>query len=163
MSSDPRNTRVVAALIAAMTLGAFLLLGLERFAPRTPGFGGELLLTARSGQSLDGVLIDFGYEGYVPSAAGYDCVILPTGAHAWTEREHRGELRILLLGYEAEDRLQDAQALKLLAVLGSLEQQFATDNLPVRLHPEIDPTRVSALPNQVYELHGLLVRKGLIQ
>ncbi len=154
MTSCDRNTKVVALLIASMTLGAVVLLWAE---PPVPGWSSGTLLMAESAQPVREVRID--YADAAPTAGAWDCVIEPDGRCIW---QPRGEKIRLLIVADGEARMSEAQARTLLAVFGSLTQRHGLDLGRVWLHPASDARLHPELPAPAHDLCRLLVRKGII-
>ena len=153
MTTLDRNTKVLAALIAAMTFGAAFLLWLE---PPAPGWSSSTLLMAESTSAVSEVRIECATDAAAVGQA--DCVVLPDGTCRW---QPRGE-QITLLVLADEGGLSDQQALTLLAVLGTLAERHGLDLKNVWLHPASDARLHPELPLAAHDLCRLLVRKGII-
>ena len=156
VSSDIRNTKVVALLIASMTVGAVALLWLE---PPTPGWSSATLLMAESAHRIDEVRVEFVGPEAEPDPATYDCAILPSGDCTWKPRG--AQIRLLVLASD-EPKLPRSQAEMLLAVFGSLTHRHGLNLDRVWLHPASDARLHPELPAQAHDLCDLLVRKGIV-
>lgn len=156
VTSDTRNTRIVAFLIASMTLGAAFLLWLE---PATPGWSSGALLMAESARAVEDVRIDYAEDLDAIDPRAFDCVIYPDGRCDWNPRDAR--IRLLVLASEPQG-MTPAQAEKLLAVFGSMTQRHGLDLRRVWLHPASDARLHPELPAAAHDLCDLLVRKGIV-
>ena len=156
MTADTRNTKIVAALVASMTVGAAALLWLE---PPTPGWASATLLMAESGRAIEEVRIDFAASGTLGDPSGYDCAVYPSGECDWRPRGAR--IRLLVAG-SGPQGLPSAQAEKLLAVFGSMTQRHGLNLERVWLHPASDARLHPELPVAAHDLCDLLVRKGIV-
>lgn len=156
MTSEVRNTRVVAGLVAAMTIGAAVLLWLE---PPTPGWSSSTLLMAETVRDLEEVRIDFANVSDAVDHADYDCVILPDGECQWRPRGSR--VQMLVVG-DNREQISDAQSRTILAVFGSMNQRHGLDLRGVWLHPASDARLHPELPAHAHGLCALLERKGII-
>ena len=157
MADDKRNKQVVACLIAAMTLGAALLLWLE---PPVTGWSESTLLMAETVPEIEEVRIEYVQpltHEYIPY---YDCFVFPDGGCDWRPRSSK--LRLAVVGVDPAEPMSDSQARTLLSVFGSLTQRhglalqgiWLDTESDSRLHPELSPG--------AHSLTELLVRKGLI-
>lgn len=155
MVADSRNTKVVACLIASMTLGAGLLLWLE---PATRGWSPAALLLAEDGTQIESVLIEYCVPGQAVEPADFGCIVFPNGQVEWHPRA--AQLRLLFIGTDS-DTLDPSQARKLLSILGNVAQGRPGVAEFIRLHPGSDP-RLFDLPAQCHALAALLVRKGIV-
>ncbi len=156
MTSCDRNTKVVALLIASMTLGAVVLLWAE---PPTPGWSSGTLLMAESAQPVREVRIEYTDSEKIAETGPWDCIIRPDGQCVW---QPGGEKIRVLIDGDGEARLSEAQARTLLAVFGSLTQRHGLDLHRVWLHPASDARLHPELPPAAHDLCRLLVRKGII-
>jgi hypothetical protein len=156
VTSDTRNTTIVAFLFGAMTLGAAILLWFE---PPTPGWSSSALLMAESGRGVEELRIDYAGSGSTVEPGVYDCVVYPDGRCDW--RPRGAQVRLLVSGL-GQQGLAPAQAEKLLAVFGSLTQRHGLDLERVWLHPASDARLHPELPVAAHDLCDLLVRKGII-
>jgi hypothetical protein len=156
VTSDTRNTKIVAMLIGSMTIGAAALLWLE---PPTPGWSSATLLMAESVRPIEDVQIDYVEPGSAEGPAAYDCVIAPSGQCTW--RPQGPQVRMAVIGAES-GRMTREQAEKVLAVFGSLSQRHGLDLERVWLHPASDARLHPELPAPAHDLCDLLVRKGII-
>lgn len=154
--ADTRNTKVVAYLIGAMTLGAVILLWSE---PPTPGWSAEALLMAESVRGISEVQIDYVAADDRLPAEEYDCLILPDGACQWQPRGPR--IRLGVVG-SAGSRLPSAQARTLLTAFGAMTQRHGLDLRHVWLHPASDARLHPELPPAAHDLVRLLVRKRIV-
>lgn len=157
VNPDSRNTRVVAFLIASMTLGAGVLLWLE---PPTRGWAKSSLLMAENGQPIEHVVIEYQPPGEPVVASDYDCLVFPDGECEW--RATSARLRLLVVGADA-DTLAPKQARALLMVLGNLSQGRRDVAAFVQLDPDSDARLIADLSPQAHALTDLLVRKGIVR
>ena len=157
---DTRNTKVVAALIGAMTFGALVLLSLERLQPRPPMWSANTLLMAERGERVKDVLIESVPAGASRDLAQCDCVVYPDGRCEW--RPRGPHIRLAVVG-SASERLQQSQQKNLLEVLGSMSQSRGLDLAHVRLHADSDPWRFPELSSGARELSTWLAGKGLVR
>lgn len=157
MVPDSRNTRIVACLIASMTLGAGVLLWLE---PASRGWAKGPLLLAENGRAIESVVISYARadEPVVPD--DYGCLVFPDGQCEW--RPDSTLLRVLVVG-SPDEQLGDAQARALLMLLGNVCHGRKDVASFVRLDPGSDARLVSDLPRQGQALTRLLVRKGIVR
>lgn len=156
MSPETRNKRVIAILVASMTLGSIALFWLE---PPTPGWSSSPLLMAETVRGLEEVRVDFADRADGANSDEYDCVILADGECEWRPRGSR--IRMLVIGSDA-DSMPDMQARTLLAVFGSMNQRYGLDLHSVWLHPLSDARLHPELSASAHDLCDLLVRKGII-
>ncbi|QOJ15698.1 MAG: hypothetical protein HRU75_14065 [Planctomycetia bacterium] len=161
MAANTRNSKVVALLVGAMTFGAALLLWLE---PRGPRWSGGTPLVAQRGQIIDSVTIEYARDGDAVPLADFACTVFPDGSCRWDPRT--GHVRMLVVGSSGAE-LPAGQARSILAVLGSMSDNYALDVRPsaqrIRLDPGSDPTRRADLPRQAQSLRELLARKQFIR
>lgn len=153
--NESRNLKVVAVLIAAMTVGGGVLLFLE--APRV-GWSTQTLLMAEQVDPLASLAIEL-VPPDTAELAAYDCVLTPAGECRW--QRSGDDVRLALVSSGGE-RLADEQARKLLELLGSLSQSGMLDLRAVRLDPSSDPRIGGALSPEAADLLALLQRKGLL-
>ncbi|MFQ5805706.1 MAG: hypothetical protein ACE5I3_04565 [Phycisphaerae bacterium] len=156
VGADKRNTRIVASLVAAMTLGAAILLWLE---PLTPGWSSATLLMAESARPIKDLRIEYTAPNAAGDLAAYDCVVWPSGECAW--RPSGPRIRLAVVSSQGK-RLPQAQAQTLLAVFGSMTQRHGLELERVWLHPTSDARLHPELPAQAHDLCDLLVRKGIV-
>jgi hypothetical protein len=156
VNGETRNTKIVAALIAAMTCGALILLGLEQLQPRSPVWSPDTLLMAERGERVEDVVIEYLPAGKTHDPAEFDCTIHPDGRCEW--RPRGPHVRLAVVGSPG-GRLERAQQKVLLAVLGSMSQSRGLNLKHVRLHPDCDPQRQAGLPPAARELHAWLTGK----
>ena len=156
MAGDKRNTQVIACVIAAMTLGAALLLWLE---PPSVGWSTSTLLMAESVPSIEEVRIEFVEPLTREHLETYDCLILPDGQCDWQPRN--SAIRLAVVGLPGQD-LSEQQKLTLLAVFGSMTQRHGLDIKCVWLDPASDARLYPELPAGARTLVDLLVRKSII-
>jgi hypothetical protein len=156
------------ALVAALTVGAALLLALESWLfPRTPQWRENAALTAERAVPIELVEVS-----YVPTLADFDmaavaddtsiCLVEIDGAARW---EPRGPRVSLVVVGTTGDALPDLQKRTLLSALGSLRQSGAQhgDAVPVRLAAEIGVPITAQAPPPVDDLYKFLERKGFLQ
>jgi len=168
MKADRRNTSVVLALVASMTLGVITLLFLEgRLVPRKQDWRGNTLLMAERGLRFEQVEVAYASSWDDLPALGVDgagdesiCLIDADGTPQW---EPRGPyVRLVVVGADAADGLLAEQKATLLGVLGSISQASGREVVPVRLAATMDPlTPLGAAP-QARDLREFLERKGII-
>lgn len=156
MNTNNRNTRIVIALVAAMTAGAALLLWLERPVARLPAAS----LIAAAGEQFDELLISLAPAEHIEQLAEADCAILSDGRFTWNPRG--GRLR-LAVAAKADARLDDAQVLSLLGILGQLTTSRGLPIERIALDPESDPRLKPDLPPAALDLRALLEMKGVIK
>jgi hypothetical protein len=158
MTTDKRNTQVVACLIAAMTAGAALLLWLE---PPVNGWSESTLLMAETVPAIAEVRVEFVQPLTHENLQNYDCILLPDGQCDW--RPQGGEkLRLAVVGIPDEE-MSEEQSRTLLQVFGSMTQRHALSLKNVWLDPASDARLYPDLAAGAHSLTNLLVRKGLIQ
>ena len=157
MVPDSRNTRIVACLIASMTLGAGVLLWLE---PPARGWSQGPLLLAEDGHTFQGVVIDYSRPGEPVVPDDYGCLVFPDGQCEW--HPNSTLLRVLVVG-SPDAALADAQARALLMLLGNVSHGRQDVASWVRLNPASDARLVSDLPPQARALTRLLTRKGIVR
>lgn len=157
MNAESRNTRIVACLIASMTLGAAVLLWLE---PPRQGWADASLLVAENGQRIDQIIIHYHRPDEPLLADSYDCLVMPDGQYDWRPRGRR--LRLSVLG-TWDQALAPVQARALLILLGNLSQGRRDLGDFVRLDTDSDARVATDLPPQAYDLTDLLIRKGIIR
>ena len=154
--SDSRTLTVVAALIAAMTIGGGVLLWLE--GPQAGPSNGPMLAAER-GEPIADLTIAF-VAGDAVDLAAYDGVLLPGGECRW---EPQGpHVRVAVVGSGGAG-LENEQVRKLLGLLGNLHQSGALDLRAVRLDPNSDPRIAGDLGAEAADLLALLQRKGIVQ
>lgn len=157
MTHDNRNTRVIIALMTAMTFGAALLLWLE---PRTDRYSGDTILLAESGGRVLSVTVEYIPPDVSVNPSEYDCIVLPDGAvppgGAWRE-----SARVGVLGSGGE-RLPAEQAATLMRLIGKLHQSHGLAVEQIRLAATSDVRQTPTLPPQAADLVNLLVRKGIV-
>lgn len=129
MAAPDRNTRVVAVLIASVTLGAGLLLGLES-APRG---GGRTMVAERP---FDSIEIQF-VRG-VP-ADEFDCVIQADGTLDWRRRDAELSLAVCDNGQERLSAAQRAELSKLLLGRSRNTSVTLADTSDARRYPQLAP------------------------
>ncbi|MCG3126122.1 MAG: hypothetical protein CHACPFDD_00952 [Phycisphaerae bacterium] len=156
MNPNNRNTRIVVALVAAMTAGAALLLWLERPVARLPAAS----LIAAAGEPFDHMVISLAPAEHIEQLAEADCAILPDGRFTWNPRG--GQLR-LALAAAPDGRLDQAQVLSLLGILGQLTTSRGLPVESISLAPESDPRLKPDLPPAAFDLRALLEKKGVIK
>jgi hypothetical protein len=154
-------------LIAAMTVGAAVLLGLESwFFPKTPQWSDNVALTAERGVRIDEVEVAFAAsETAVDVGSDSDdslCEIDLGGAARWEPRGPR--VRLFVIGAQG-DTLSDAQKRTLLDALGSLSQAGAQTPgaVPVRLAADCGIRLPPEVPEPAKDLCNFLIRKGFVQ
>jgi hypothetical protein len=157
VTSDTRNSKVVALIIASLTVGAAILLWLE---PPRRGWSRSTTLIAERGRPIESALIEFAPLDRPISPADYDCLVFPDGEHTW--RPSGAQVRILVVGSGAE-RLATVQKRKLLSVLGSLNQSLGLDLSRVSLLAGAGASTDLDQPSEAGDLLELLARKGIIQ
>ena len=157
MSDERRNARVVSALVTAMTLGALVLFALE---PKSGRALPANLLIAESGLRLTDATIDFAAPGHNLDLAAYDCVVFPDGQAVWQPLSP--SIRVAVVG-DGGERLSDVQREQLLALLGNMKYLGGLRFDAVKLDSESDPTVMTGLPAQAFDLRALLVRKGILR
>jgi len=155
VSNDVRNTRVVVALILAMTVGARALLWLE---PTAPASAVSMPLMAAGGTPVENVTIEYSRAGETP-AAGWDCLIMPDGTCHW--RAAGPQVRLVVKGSET-DELPYEQKEALLATLGSVTLGRGGQLVDVRLSPPGDGELDGEAPSPTKALRALLVAKRLV-
>ncbi len=159
MSSNTRNTRMIIALVVAMTVGAGLLLQLESRMPRAPWDASSPLM-ARQEHAVDALIICTigGRESLQraePDLGEFDAAILPNGECYWRQAA-AGTVRIALVA--ASGGISTEQASTLLLVIRSLHNLRGLDLARVALEPQ--PTdRDAAAAHQAVRV--LLARKGI--
>lgn len=159
MSSMTRNTRMIIALVVAMTVGAGLLLQLESRMPRAPWDASSPLM-ARQAHAVDALIICTigGRESLLraePDLGEFDAAILPSGECYWRQAA-AGTVRIALVA--ASGGIATEQASTLLLVIRSLHNLRGLDLARVALEPQ--PTdRDAAAAHQAVRV--LLARKGI--
>lgn len=156
MAGEKRNTHVIACVIAAMTLGAALLLWME---PESPGWSKTTLLMAESVPAVEEVRIEYLEPLTREHLETFDCLVLPDGQCDWRPRQ--GAIRLGVVGINAQP-LSEKQKYTLLAVVGSLSQRHGLDIKRVWLDPSSDARLHPELPDGARGLAELLVRKGII-
>jgi hypothetical protein len=154
--NESRNLKVVAILIAAMTVGGGLLLSME--APR-PRWSSATLLAAERVEALSGLTIEL-LPADAPALAEYDCVLLPSGECRWQPSDPHVRLALVSAG---TGQLPEEQLRKLLELLGSLSQAQALDLRLVQLDARSDPRATDGLGPEADALLALLQRKGIVQ
>ncbi len=154
MHSDTRNTKVIASLVAAMTVGAAMLMWLE--AP-SPALATAQPLTARVGPAVTSLTIEFAPAGaWAGSPEAYDCIVAPDAAPYYDVRQDRGGSAWMLVIGESGDQLSDQHALQVLKMLGLLHQQHQLAWRDIRFP-------VGTGHQQAEQLRELLIRKGMLQ
>lgn len=159
MTSDMRNTKVVIALIVAMSSGAVCLRWLQPTGQRAARAG---VLAARLEQvePITSVLIEYVSPERRADLAEYECVISADGTVDWRATGDR--VRILVLGSGAA-RLPRACAEALLAALGDVISRSGSAPVRVELARGSDPRRTPDLPPEAQDLLALLVRKAIVR
>lgn len=167
MTPERRNASVVVGLIAAMTVGAALLLSLESWLfPKTPQWSDNVALTAERDLRIDEIEVAFApSEAAVGAGLGTDdslCEIDLSGAARWEPRGPR--VRLFVIGAQG-DGLSDAQKRTLLDALGSLSQAGARTPgaVPVRLAADCGIRLPPEVPEPAKDLSNFLIRKGFVQ
>ena len=155
MGPDKRNAKIVASLIASMTIGATALLWLE---PPMPGWSSTTLLMAESARGVEEVQID--YISAPADRGFFDCVIAPDGNCHWAPRSSTVRLAVVASDAQA---LPQPQAETLLAVFGTMAQRHGLDLARVWLHPASDARLHPELSDQAHDLCELLLRKGIVR
>lgn len=164
MQAETRNTKVAAALIAAMTCGAIILLWLEpNVVSATRRSGGVSALALAGSTPISDILVEYGRMGDV-EAGGRCCLILPDGA-CDAQPAGGNALRLIVVGSDTPQQttLTDAQKRSLLALLGSINYGNGGVRTTVALDETSDARLSPDLPPQARDLCNLLVRKGFIQ
>lgn len=146
MAAADRNTKVVAALVASVTLGAGLLLGLES----APLGAGRTMIAERPFDS-----IEFRFVSGEPSDE-FDCVVSADGAVEWRRRDAD-----LLVGVcdSGSDRLSSAQRTE----LARLMQHGRSRNTTISLAEASDARRHPRLAPAAHDLYAWLLEQGLIR
>jgi len=157
VSPDQRNAWVVACLVGAMLLGTAMLLWLE---PPAHGWSVPAVELGENVAGVRSVQIHFALADAALPLDEYDCVVYADGRCAWRPRS--ADIRLTLLG-KRSNRLPEAQAGTLLAILGSMNLASGLDFSQVRLDPGSDPKLNPGLPPPAHELRALLERKGILQ
>ena len=158
VNPDARNTIVVVALIASMTLGAWILLELE---PPSPGWSSAALLTADDGSQIESVVVHYLLDGMPFVAADYEGVVYPDGTvDEW--RPRGSQAHVLIVG-DAGAELAAPQVRTLLAILGNIGQGLRGNGPFVSLGPTCDPDAETLLAGQAEQLASLLIRKNLVR
>lgn len=119
--------------------------------------------TALAAESAAGVReIEIGFVRDAPRATldGFDCLLAPDGQAHGSIAGPRIRIGLLASGGE---RLEEAQARTLLAMLGNLSRTHAIGPDRVRLLPDSDPRRAPALPGEAHALKDLLLGRGIIR
>lgn len=154
--NDSRNIKVVAALIASMTVGGAVLLLLE--SPR-PRWTSGALLTAEQALQIEDVSIALLEAGREDAWDAFDCVILPSGECRWQPRGPNIQLAVVA---SEGDTLPDVQARRLLEAIASMNQVNGLALSRVRVDPNSDPRVHSDLPPLAHDLLALLLRKSVV-
>ncbi len=157
MTTDQRNSVVVAALVTAMTCGAAVLMAL---APKTSRFPRESALVARSGLPIRSVTIDYIAPAEVAASERYDCIITAEGAEHVAEHFAEGVFRIAVLGAADRRALGAEQKIKLIEVLGMLHQAHGVEVRAMTLSTRSTPEQTA--DPQAHDLHALLVKKAVM-
>jgi hypothetical protein len=157
VSADARNTKVVAVLIAVLTIGAQLLLLLE---PAAPGWSRASLLMAERATPIQDVVIEYAPADRRLDPRQFDCLIAPDGRCDW--RPRGPHVRLVVIG-SAGEQLPEPQARKLLSVLGSLHETRGLDLRRVRLDAGSDPRKHASLPAQAQRLFALLAGRDIVR
>ncbi len=159
LNGDTRNTKVVIALIFAMTAGARILLWLE---PGGTEPDGLVPLLAVGGAPVEDVLIEYAPpEQLVRPTA--DVVVLPDGQCTWDVQSPH--VRLLVVGSD-EETLSRPQKEALLRVLASMSWGRGASGrvpVPIALAADCDPAQRPDVRKQAYELAAWLASKGFIQ
>lgn len=153
---DVRNTKVVAALILTMTVGAAILLWLE---PAAGVRNDRLLMAARAGNFERG-LIEFATPSDMFDLASVDCLIDAGGTSHW---QPSGQLVRVIVRCEPNARLTDAQKRALLDVLGYMHRDGGLEGGRVQLASDSDPEMHANLPPAAKDLRSFLDLKGFIR
>lgn len=156
MDANTRNTKVIAALVASMSVGAAVLLALET----KPNLSPAPLLMAEDGQRVDGLRIEVLPADQAYLADGFDGCIELDGRCRW--RPSGPNLRIAVLGRAAQ-ALSDPQASTLMNLLGSLVQYGQLDLKHVAFVPPSDPVDKRTLAVLATDVRTLLRKKGVSQ
>ncbi len=146
MAAADRNTKVVAALVASVTLGAGVLLGLES----APLGGGRTMIAERPFDS-----IEIQFVSGEPSD-DFDCVVGPDGAVDWRRRDADLSIGVCDSG---DERLTTAQR----AELAKLLQHGRSRNTIVTLAESSDARRHPRLAPAAHDLYAWLLEQGLIR
>lgn len=153
MSADKRNTSVVIALIASMTVGAVVLRALE---PGKLNFEGSALLMAERGTRVEEVQIEYvapGDEGRSPAVGADESLWrIDTDGAVYAE-PLQSRVRLVVKGDPGANGPGKEQKKTIISVLGSISQASNVDVVPVRLLAD----------SQAGELRELLERKGIIR
>lgn len=161
MSSNTRNTRMIVALVVAMTLGAGLLLQLESRMPRAPWDEASPLMarqeTAVESMTISTIRDRESMRGADADLGEFDAAILPSGECYWREAAS-GAVRVALLA--SGEGMNTEQARTLLLVIRSLHNLRGLDLSHIRLEPEAGDAAAAAAHRDV---RALLARKGLIR
>ncbi|RMF83386.1 MAG: hypothetical protein D6744_04805 [Planctomycetota bacterium] len=157
MNPDTRNTVVVVALIASMTLGAWVLLELE---PPAPGWSRNALLTADDGSHIEHVIVHYASAGTPPVAAEVEGVLYPDGTIDW--RASGGVANVLVVS-ESDEQFSDVQARALLALLGNLSQGLSRAEPFVSLGSTCDFRANDSVRPAARQMAELLARKHLLR
>ena len=156
MDANTRNTKVIAALIASMSVGAVVLLALET----KPNLSPAPLLMAEEGQRVDGLRIEVLPADQAYRADAFDGCIELDGRCRW--RPSGPNLRIAVLGRTAQ-ALSEAQAGTLMKLLGSLVEYGQLDLNHVAFVPPSDPADKRTLAVLATDVRTLLRKKGVSQ
>ena len=167
MTPERRNASVVGGLIAAMTVGAALLLCFESWLfPKAPQWPDNIALTAERELQIDEVEVSFAAsEAALAASLDSDdslCEIDLGGVARWEPRGPR--VRLAVIGADG-DTLNDAQKRKLLDVLGSFSQVGGGSRaaVPVHVAPECDNRLGRDVPKPADDLCKFLLRKGFVE
>lgn len=160
MAGDSRNTKVVAALVAAMTVGATGLLALEGGIWRPADRPVALTALADSRQGIREVLIFLASADVADQPALFDCLVYPDGRCTWRPRS--ALVRMAVVASEGES-VTDSQKEALLAVLGRLSQAHNLTSRQIRLDSGSDDRITPGLPVSAGELRRLLTERDIIR
>ena len=155
MTPERRNASVVIGLVAAMTVGAAVLLCFESWLfPRTPRWSDNIALTAERGLPIDEIEIGLAPDTAITAAMDGDesiCEIDSLGTARWEPRGPR--VRLFVSGAQGT-ALSDAQKRTLLDALGSLTQAGGrtVGSVPVRVAADCDSRQRFGLPEPAKDL-----------
>jgi hypothetical protein len=158
-----RNTRVVIALVFAMTVGAgalFLMDGTFAWSGASP----LTAVAAARPKTIESIEIEYIWPSAKVDHSRFDYVIYPIGSseHLYVSPTVRNSVRVAVVG-SGSARLDESQQANLLNVLGTLRRSRGFSLGKVTLAAGSDPRQVDALPGDAKHMWSILVGRGIVR